>query len=969
MCLRDNQKNAIDISIKNNFASGVHFHATGTGKSWIGLELILKYNDYNPNSNVMWICEQKTILKEQFNKEAIKNKGYEAIYSKYMIINYTEKKPGNWFDNINSARFWNKPLLIVINRAFLVSDLKYQKILIDISLIIHDECHSIINKTTLEFYKFILDKHKSVRCIGFSATPNLEFEPYNKILTSYTIYDAVCQNTILKPKICWIKSEFKIDAIDQIKIIKSLIKDLPYKKILVWCGIIEHCVNTAILWKEHFNNYTICIDTSKDFIDEEKYQLFSSLEKRAILFCACKHREGSDIKNLDCCIFLDGVKDRSPKTFVQCVGRVLRKDKAGKKQRGLIIDLEASSCIKICDRMNFFLNADSNFPWDYTYKSRLVNGKKIIINGLELLNRDEIRNRDDKQKLPEEINCITNIIDRFIRKCPDTKIYKTRLYNELNMIDKKNLSSYMIRAVDILEITNYIPHVTRGSCGSSLVCYLLGISNVDPVENNIKFERFLNDFRNNLPDIDFDFPHNLRDEVFLKLELNWPNKVARISNHVHWHEKSSLREALRKIGIKQQIKKDDINRFIKSLSADKQTEIKKYQEELNDTFRHYSLHCGGIVFFSEGVPSDIKINKGVKTLSQIIYDKNDIAAKKNFKIDILSSRAITQLIDIIGKKIDFAYCPYDQKTYEILQNGNNIGITLAESPLMRKAMLKIKPKCIEDIAKCLSIIRPAAKDARTEVGDIDYDTKFIYDDDAIDIISNTLNISLDLSDKFRRCLSKNKWEPEIYKQYKNYISKIDKDSLDKMNKILCNIRKYSFCKSHAFSYAQLVYKLAYQKAYNPREFWISTIKNTVSSYRKWVHIYEAFLSGVDTTYIINKNTSVYSKKKDESFYKLTPIKQIKTYGYWDMKKNPIFPNTYFYSKDGVYYFGGLIASLKTLNFGEKKKNIVFVCIGPSKYIEIQTQNSYHNKSTCIKGRAILDNEIENTYKATIAHFY
>ena len=91
--------------------------------------------------------------------------------------------------------------------------------------------------------------------------------------------------------------------------------------------------------------------------------------------------------------------------------------------------------------------------------------------------------------------------------------------------------------------------------GSSLVCYLLGISNVDPIKHDIKFERFLNIYRDKLPDIDLDFPHYLRDEVFLKLELKWPNQAARISNHVHWHEKSALREALRRIGIKTNFKK------------------------------------------------------------------------------------------------------------------------------------------------------------------------------------------------------------------------------------------------------------------------------------------------------------------------------------------------------------------------------------------------------------------------------
>ena len=180
-------------------------------------------------------------------------------------------------------------------------------------------------------------------------------------------------------------------------------------------------------------------------------------------------------------------------------------------------------------------------------------------------------------------------------------------------------------------MTEYIPHVTRGSCGSSLVCYLLGISNVDPVKNDIKFERFLNCYRSTLPDIDYDFPHNLRDEVFLKLELKWPNQVARISNHVHWHDKSATREAIRKLGINKQIKKEDIHEFIKKLPYEDRVKLNKYKEEILEKFRHYSLHCGGIVFFHEGIPKNIIIDGGEKTLSQIMYDKRDISELDNLK--------------------------------------------------------------------------------------------------------------------------------------------------------------------------------------------------------------------------------------------------------------------------------------------------------------------------------------------------
>ena len=71
MTLRQNQVNAINLSVKNNFKSGIHFHATGSGKSWIALELILKYYEKYPKKNIIWLCEQKSILIEQFYKSTI----------------------------------------------------------------------------------------------------------------------------------------------------------------------------------------------------------------------------------------------------------------------------------------------------------------------------------------------------------------------------------------------------------------------------------------------------------------------------------------------------------------------------------------------------------------------------------------------------------------------------------------------------------------------------------------------------------------------------------------------------------------------------------------------------------------------------------------------------------------------------------------------------------------------------------
>lgn len=950
--LRKHQQAAIDLSIRNNFSSGIHSHATGTGKSIIGLELVLNYNTKYPENHVLWFCEQKACLTQLFNYEALKHKQQEEITKRFNIFNFSEKKTNQWVELVNNTHS-RKPMFIIINRAFLVSKKRYENLSIIISLIIHDECHTAFTNTTKAFYDWLYTTNNAeVKCIGLSATPNVLEKPYDTILSHYSIYDAFCDNMIVPPKIKWIKSKQHLSIHTLITICKEEIEKLLYKKIIVWCRLIDICQQQATIWKRYFPDYLIAVDTSKETKEFATFNTFEKCHSNAILFCASKHREGSDIKHLDGCIFLDGVSERTRKTFVQCIGRVLRINKS--KTYGLILDLYVANCIELCDRVNKYLSLDNSFPWKYETEEH----KEYTIKTLTLTH-----NPTKNNELIVNTNENISLNDYFKRECPKGKVYKDRLNKELDILKEKQLDVYLLRAVNILELTGFIPHVTRGSSGSSLVCYLLGISNVDPVEYNIKFERFLNKYRHSLPDIDLDFPYDTRDEVYLKLQTTWPNKVARISNHVMWQEKSARREALRRIGYKGMIPKEKIISVVRTLNKkDKQNYNKIYKELLN-SFRHYSLHCGGIVFFDEGIPSELILNKS--TISQVNLNRDDVSKLDKFKIDILSSRAISQLREC-DTIISFDNFIYDKDTFNLLAEGNNIGITLGESPLMRKALLKIKPKNIYDIAVCLSIIRPAAKEARNAIHTIDFDTKIIFDDDAIDILSTRLNISLDLADKFRRCLAKDKWTQELKVDYHNLLSKLPTKDKEQLQKTLKNLRLYSFCKSHAMSYAQLVYKLAYQKLYNTKAFWEATLKHNHSSYRKWVHMYEARLAGVDVMSNLKSNPL---KQKKQANTLLSNKDMLRNYGYWNMKTTSFYPNCYFYKKDDIYYYSGLIASQKMLNYSDNSY-VFTVCVYPQKYIEILTSKKYFPpRSIGLKGRAKLQDVDLDVYKSFIHVFY
>jgi len=957
--LRKNQIKAIESSISNDFESGVHFHATGSGKSWISMSLIDLFNEKYPKSNIMWICEKKSILIEQFNSNNIKDRNFSLILKKFHLLNYAEIKQKDWYNSVNTSKYWGKPVLLIINRAFLTSNEKYKKVKLDFHLIIHDECHSISNKTTQVFYNYYSNKSLIPKFIGFSATPNLDIEPFKKIISSYSIYDSFIDEVIVPPKIKWFTCNETLSQIDIVLSIQEIMNDsnIHYKKIIVWCGMIDLCISMAQLWSNYFKEYLICIDTSDESNKEMKifgnYNIFEKAISKAILFCACKHREGSDIKNLDCCVFLDKVENRCPKVFVQCIGRVLRLDKERKKKFGLVIDVKAKNSFTICSNINNYLNIEDDvFPWKYDYDKMVTNSKLIKINSLTMINTTNTKkenplnsgsdiNNDSLLESEKKFE-ISDITSLFIRKVPSCKEYTERLNYELKMIYEKNLISHLLQAIEILKITTNIPHVTRGSCGSSLVCYLLGISHIDPVKYNINFARFLNEYRNNLPDIDLDFPHNLRDEVFLKIELHWPGKIARISNHVYYHDKSALRQAIRNAGIHKFIGKNDVEKEIAKLSKQTQDFIQEEKKRLEDTFRCYSLHCGGIVYYPQGVPKDLLLNENgrkEKILYQVSLNKIDIAKDKNFKIDILSSRAISQLYEINKyKSIHFDIFEYDAKTCQMLAAGDNLGITLAESPLMRKALMKIKPKSIYDIAVCLSIIRPAAKDARNMESHENFDDYIIFDDDAIDIISKDYNVSHAEADKYRRAFSKG--DKNTIDEFKKLIAHLPNNEKKDILKKLSNLSRYGFCKSHAFSYAQLVWKLAFMKAHFPKEFWRATLNNCHSSYKKWVHLYEAKLNDVDINKeILNKDdVSIYALNRRKKIENLDIHHQLRNYGYWTMYDNSFFPGCYYYKKDGSYHFNGIIASLRMkANPDPKEKTkyaMLYIGVAPKKYIQV-----------------------------------
>lgn len=418
------------------------------------------------------------------------------------------------------------------------------------------------------------------------------------------------------------------------------------------------------------------------------------------------------------------------------------------------------------------------------------------------------------------------LFKHFIRACPSHPFYIDRLKEEFALIDHFKFERVFLQVMDILKLAEGIPHIIRGSAGSSLVCYLLGITDVDPIKENISLARFMNRFRTDIPDIDIDFPYNRRDEIIEKLKGLYGERVARISNHVTFKGTSALREAMRIHGYRKFLPKYfDVHKIMGHQAEG----VIKTAQELQGKFRGYSLHCGGVIILDEPVKKDLLLKP-----YQVKMDKHEVEANGLIKIDLLCNRGFAQLLDISDRPL-MDYPEFDAQTAELFCRGDVLGVTFSESPTIKRLVKAIQPRCRRDIALCLALVRPAAASRGRKLSFLKTWQKYrrksqiVYDDDASALIRSLLKISDDEADFYRRAFAKG--DEVTMARFKKLISHLPKADLHIEN--LSMMREYSFCKSHAVSYSYLVWALAYWKVRDPKTFWHAALKHCHSMYAKW----------------------------------------------------------------------------------------------------------------------------------------
>jgi len=513
----------------------------------------------------------------------------------------------------------------------------------------------------------------------------------------------------------------------------------------------------------------------------------------------------------------------------------------------------------------------------------------------------------------------------FVREIPNSVKYTSRYELEYGWVRGTIAEEYMKVVFNICQHAKHIPHIIRGSAGSSYLCYLLGISDVDPVHWDVKPERFYHPKRDDIPDIDLDFPHSRRDEVFDIIHKLYPEKSARISNHTTYHEKSAVREAVRRLGYRKLLPRKFALSNVVPGNEQRAIEI---ADELMGSVKEVSLHCGGVVVFKGQIDSQLLSVNGP---NQVILDKREIENKRMFKIDILSSNSLSQLLECDQRPLD-QYPQEDELTSTMLSSGGSLGITQAESPAFQKMLRAIKPKGLADIVMCMALIRPASawRAHRKEFVE-QWEKKrshdlMVFEDDATEVIKSLTGLDGPGADALRRAFMKK--NDALTKGFREKVSGIEGG--ETIIKDIEAFRTFSMCKAHSVSYAYVTWALAYNKAHNPKQFWLSTLNNSQSMWRRWVHVEEAKRAGWE----VMPGSGSYKKSGDilhtddsqRHLFKPDQWWELRHTGSWSGNKFP--GGTFFFNEDEKVSLRGIVGTYRIIK-KHKGDAITFATVGTS----------------------------------------
>ncbi|HMJ68258.1 MAG TPA: PHP domain-containing protein [Cyclobacteriaceae bacterium] len=462
-----------------------------------------------------------------------------------------------------------------------------------------------------------------------------------------------------------------------------------------------------------------------------------------------------------------------------------------------------------------------------------------------------------------------------------------RLERELNVIKIKNFCPYYLLAYDLVKFADSrgFDHVGRGSGANSLVAYCLGITDVDPLELDLYFERFLNTERTSPPDFDLDFSWKDRDAIYEYIFQRYSTTHAcLLGTHVTLQKRSVLRELGKVFGLP----KDEIDNIVEfpeeHRKRDEITELVfRYADYMKEMPSNLSIHSGGVLISEQSIylytSTDLP-QKGYPVAHLDMHMAEDIGLHK---LDVLSQRGLGHIKETValvkfnkGEEVDvyrFKDFKKDEKVKDLLRSSRAIGCFYVESPAMRMLLGKLRCEDYLTLVAASSIIRPGVASSGMMRAYIErfhavrsgkrYESVhpmmdelmketygvMVYQEDVIKVAHHFAGLTLTEADVLRRGMSgKYRSRKEFERVREQFFVNCKARGYTQVvtDRVWYEIESfagYSFAKGHSASYAVESYQSLFLKAYYPLEFMVGVINNFGGFYQTEFYFHEARMSG------------------------------------------------------------------------------------------------------------------------------
>jgi DNA polymerase-3 subunit alpha len=465
---------------------------------------------------------------------------------------------------------------------------------------------------------------------------------------------------------------------------------------------------------------------------------------------------------------------------------------------------------------------------------------------------------------------------------PTEKVH-TRLQKELKVIIELKFVSFFLINYDIINYAkkNNFFHVGRGSGANSIVAYIIGITDVDPVELDLYFERFINPFRASPPDFDIDFSWKDRNMVTQYIFDRFDN-VALLATYNTFKYRAVVRELGKVFGLpKEEI--DKLSKRVADHKLDAISELVLKYGKLIEGFPNYvSVHSAGVLILDKPIHYYSATSLPPKGFATVQFDMNIADDVGVFKFDILGQRGLAKIKDALqiikenypdAPEIDITDIERfkkDKKINNLLKTGGAVGAYYVESPAMRGLMQKLQTQDYLGLVAASSIIRPGVsgsgmkeefikrhrfpekrKEAHPILLEIMPETYgvMVYQEDVMKVANKFADLTLGEADVLRRGMSGKYRSVEEFKAVENkFVSncreKGHKDALifEVWNQIK-SFAGYAFAKGHSASYAVESYQSLFLKCYYPIEFMTAVLNNGGGFYSAEHYIHEAKMCG------------------------------------------------------------------------------------------------------------------------------